>query len=101
MKTLMSTLVMFWSMPIQSRIMAFPKMLSSVCCSHSLSEMLLRTGTILCHQDHTLGVIFHKLSCIDIFHFTSKLQFVTRSSVLRKMVVRACMQLGRDISICL
>ena len=27
---------------------AFPKMLSSVCCSHSLSEMALRTGIILC-----------------------------------------------------
>ena len=74
----------------------FPKMLSSVCCSHSLSEMMLVLGIDPCHQDHSVGMRYHELSWINISHYTSSPQFEMRSSASFSVKARACMMLGRD-----
>ncbi|XBH86854.1 hypothetical protein VPH35_074435 [Triticum aestivum] len=76
--------------------MEFLKMLSSACCSHSLSGMMLVLGIDPCHQDHLVGTRYHKLSWINISHYTSSPQFEMRSSASFSVKARACMMLGRD-----
>ncbi|EMS66451.1 hypothetical protein TRIUR3_34962 [Triticum urartu] len=77
--------------------MEFLKMLSSACCSHSLSEMMLVLGIDPCHQDHSVGMRYHDLSWINISHYTSSTQFEMRSSASFRVKARACMMLGREL----
>uniref|UniRef100_A0A3B6CHM2 Uncharacterized protein n=1 Tax=Triticum aestivum TaxID=4565 RepID=A0A3B6CHM2_WHEAT len=79
--------------------MEFLKMLSSACCSHSLSGMMLMLGIDPCHQDHSVGTRYHKLSWINISHYTSSPQFEMRSSASFGVKARACMMLGRELQL--
>uniref|UniRef100_A0A3B6S8Q9 Uncharacterized protein n=1 Tax=Triticum aestivum TaxID=4565 RepID=A0A3B6S8Q9_WHEAT len=79
--------------------MEFLKMLSSACCSHSLSGMMLVLGIDPCHQDHSVGTRYHKLSWINISHYTSSPQFEMRSSASFSVKARACMMLGRELQL--
>ncbi|VAH38040.1 unnamed protein product [Triticum turgidum subsp. durum] len=79
--------------------MEFLKMLSSACCSHALSKVMLVLGIDPCHQDHLVGTRYHKLSWINISHYTSSPQFKMRSSASFSVKARACMMLGRELQV--